>query len=65
MATEGAARIGDLEPQAQLVDCVPDEPEVLSVDVSAVPDVSPVRQAMDNTIAQTGCDPPPAGAQHG
>jgi hypothetical protein len=58
MATEGAARVGDTPPVAQLIDCTP-EPEVLSVDVSAVPDASPVQQAMDATIAQTGCDPPP------
>jgi hypothetical protein len=65
MASESGSRIGDMEPQAQLVECVPEGPQPLSVDVSAVCDVSPVQQAMEATIAQTGADPPPAGAQHG
>lgn len=63
MATEGAAKVGDTPPIAQLVDCTP-EPEVLAVDVSAVPDASPVQQAMTATIEQTGADPPP-GVAHG
>lgn len=63
MATEAAATIGDLEPQAELVDCLPEpSAEVLSVDVSAVCDVSPVQQAMDATLEKTGSGPPPEGA---
>ncbi len=64
MATEGNAKIGDCAPICELVDCTPaPEPQVLSVNVSAPVDASPVRQAMDNTITQTGADPPPAGDQ--
>lgn len=63
MAHEAGTKIGDTEPQAQLVECVPDDTPVLSVDVSAVPpDASPVRRALDATIAQTGADPPPVEA---
>ncbi len=61
MATEAGTKIGDLEPQAELVDCTPSEPVVLSVDVSAPDDASPVQQAMTATIEQTGADPPPVG----
>ena len=62
MATEAGTKIGDLEPVAQLVECAPPEPEVLSVDVSAVLDASPVQQAMQATVEQTGADPPPEAA---
>lgn len=59
MTTEAGSKIGDLAPVAQLVECGPQEAQTLSVDVSAVQDSSPVRQAMDATLAQTGADPPP------
>ena len=59
MATEAGAKVGDLEPQAQLVECVP-EPEVLSIDVSASPEEpSPVQKAHTANIEQVGADPPP------
>ena len=63
MATEGTSKIGDTPPVAQLVDCTPTEPEVLSVDVSAVQEASPIQRAAEATIEQTGADPPPAGAR--
>ncbi len=62
MATEAEARMGDMEPQAELVDCLPDDPsQVVKVVASAPIEASPVRQAMEATIAQTGADPPPTG----
>lgn len=61
MSTEAGAKIGDTPPVAQLVECEPEpQVEVLSVDVSAPVEASPVQQSMDATIAQTGADPPPA-----
>lgn len=60
MAEESGCKIGDLPPIAELVDCTPAAPEVLSVDVSAVPlEASPVQKAAAATIEQTGADPPP------
>jgi len=50
--------MADTPPVAQLVECAPAEPEVLSVDVSA-PRESPIHQAMHETIEQTGAGPPP------
>lgn len=64
MPTEAACKIGDCDPIAELVDCTQPEPEVLSVDVSAVPqEATPVQQAMQATLTQTGADPPPAEAR--
>jgi len=63
MATEGGGKILDIV-EAQMVDCAPNEPVVLSVNVSAPPDhATPVVQAMAATIEQTGADPPPSGGQ--
>ena len=64
MAQEAGAKIGDLEPVAELVDCTPPELTVLSVDVSAPREASPVQQAMTATLEQTGADPPPV-VMHG
>ena len=64
MTTEAGATVGDLPPQAQLIECVP-EPEVLAVDVSAAPEEpSPTQKAHVANIEQVGADPPPRG-DHG
>jgi len=64
MATEAGGKVGDCAPVAELVECQP-EPEVLSVDVSAQPDVpSPTHAAHVATIEQVGADPPPV-VSHG
>lgn len=60
MADEAGTKLGDLAPVAELVDCAPEAPTDLSVDASA-PDTSPVQQAMEATLGQTGADPPPRG----
>jgi hypothetical protein len=57
MATEHAGQMQDFV-TAELIDCSP-EPEVLSVTVSEQPVASPVRDAMEATLEQTGAGPPP------
>jgi hypothetical protein len=57
MATEHAGQVQDFV-TAELVECAP-EPEVLSVTVSEQPVASPVRDAMEATLEQTGAGPPP------
>jgi len=51
---------------AQLVECVPPEPERIAVPLPEPPESSPVQNAQKATIGQTGADPPPQGViSHG
>lgn len=60
--TEAAAKILDIV-EAEMVECVPPAPEVLSVDLSRPqPEATPVQQSMDATLTQTGAGPPPEKA---
>jgi hypothetical protein len=65
VATEAGSKVGDCPPVAALVDCVPAEVDAptLAVNVSAPIEATPVEQARENTITQTGADPPPTGDQ--
>jgi hypothetical protein len=57
MTTEHAGQVQDFV-TAELVECAP-APELLSVTVSEQPVASPVRDAMEATLEQTGAGPPP------
>jgi hypothetical protein len=58
---EPGAHIGE-ELMVQMVDCtVPDAP-VETVPVPVAPESTPIQEAMDATLEQTGSGPPPEGA---
>jgi hypothetical protein len=60
MAVESGARVGDCPPIVELVECQP-EPDAPATPLPTLvpPEASPVQQALEATIEQTGADPPP------
>lgn len=57
---EAGSKIADLV-TAEIVECAPEPEAPQTVVLPDAPDVSPVQQAAQATIEQTGADPPPAG----
>lgn len=58
--TEAAAKITDIV-TAELIDCVPDQPEPTTPAPAEPIEATPVQRAMRATLTQTGADPPPEG----